>query len=264
MVVQLLGIAARVGGAALARHGAASALRALDDKPVRMPRINMTLSVESNIKEVAQYLNHIQLRQLPFATSKALNDTAWQARAALMAQAPKKMDRPTPFTVKDFRVKRATKRDLDAIVYVAGTTGLKGSEADRTKYMTFVVDGGIRLPERKAVAVPVNVKQNKYGNMGRKQIATLLNKSNTFSGVPRGQRWNQSDAGIWQRGNDSGGTWTAQRKTRGKTIKMLVAWEPQTKHEKRFPFYDIAGGVVRSRFRGNFKVALTRALRTAR
>jgi hypothetical protein len=269
MAVQLLGIAARVGGAALARSGAVAALRSLDDKPIKMPRVSMSFVVSSNIREVSKYLNDVQLKRLPFAISKALNDTAYQARTELMKQAPMKMDQPTPFTVKGFRVKQSHyKRDLDAVVYIAGTkgyyaeSGRDGGIADRTKYMRLMIDGGTRLPTKKAIAVPVNVKLNKYGNMGNRTVQSLLKRKDTFSGVPRGARWTQEHAGIWQRGEykkESG--WGGVRgKKRGSSIKMLVAWEPRTKYRKQFPFDAIVNKVVAKRFTGNFRLSLTKAL----
>jgi hypothetical protein len=269
MVVQLLGIAARVGGAALARHGAASALRALDDGNIKVPKISMSFVVSSNIREVSQYLNDVQLKRLPFAISKALNDTAYQARAELMKQAPRKMDKPTPFTVRGFRVKQSHyKRDLDAVVYIAGTpgyyaeSGRDGGIADRTKYMTFMIDGGTRLPKGKAIPVPVNVKINKYGNMGSRTVQSLLKRKDTFSGVPRGARWTQAHAGIWQRGEYKDGKgWASMRgKKKASSIKMLVAWEPRTQYNRQFPFDAIVNNVVRKRFTGNFRLSLTKAL----
>ncbi|WP_246797466.1 hypothetical protein [Burkholderia perseverans] len=63
----------------------------------------------------SQVEDHVQ-RQLPFAASVALNKTANVAKQALADEMCDVFDRPTPYTLRSLRVRRATKRQLVARV----------------------------------------------------------------------------------------------------------------------------------------------------
>lgn len=206
----------------------------------------MKIDVRSNIKQVTKGLNKVQKKQIPFATSKTINDVAFQARKALMAQSKKKLDRPTPFTVKGFQVVKSKKTSLTATVFI---------EPKRAKYMSFQVEGGVRTPNNIAIPIPIekNMRLNKYGNMPRKKIKTLLGKPNTFSGKPRGEGKNSdAAAGIWQRTN------------KNHKLKMLVSYEKFATYKPRFPFYKIVTGVVEKNFNKTFEKNLAMALATAK
>jgi hypothetical protein len=55
--------------------------------------------------------------QLPFATSVALNNVAFNVRQDLGKQTTKSFVNPTSFTQKAFRYNKATKANLEAQVY---------------------------------------------------------------------------------------------------------------------------------------------------
>lgn len=203
------------------------------------------------LDKLKKNLDTIAKRQLPFAIAKALTKTAWDVQKEETKQLPQKLDRPTPFTMKAFGVIGATKRNLVATIYV------KPMQAE---YLKFQIEGGIRLPKRKALAIPVQeYLKNKYGNIPRGKIQTLLRQPNTFSGKVSGI------AGIWQRGHYSKkGKWSIASKKRGAALKLLFAYEPRALYKKRFPFFEIAKGIVTSKFNKNFNEAFEEALRTAR
>lgn len=197
------------------------------------------IELKLDTKEFEKSLDNLAKKQMPFAASKAMNDTANDVKRALEAQLPKKLDRPTPFSQRAFGIKRSSKRKLTVSIFI------KDIQAEYLKYM---VEGGTRYPKRTAHAVPVNLRTNKYGNIagnrGGKKIAALLAKPNTFEGTIKGVR------GIWQR--NRGG------------VKLLIAYEPKAEYEPRFPFYKIARGVIRNNFHRNLKRAFEMAMRTAR
>lgn len=205
----------------------------------------MKIDVRSNIKQVTKGLNKVQKKEIPYATSEAINNVAFQARKALMAQSKKKLDRPTPFTVKGFQVVKSKKNFLEATVFI---------EPKRAKYMSFQVEGGVRLPKNRTIPVPVqkNVVMNDFGNMKRR-VNTVLNLKSTFSGKPRGEGKNANlGAGIWQRTN------------KNKKLKMLVSYENLVSYKPRFPFYKIVTGVVEKNFKKTFEKELAHALATSR
>jgi hypothetical protein len=74
----------------------------------------------------------------------------------------KKLDRPTPFTIKGVKWQGAKKADfklgkLHSRVYVMDK---------QAQYLHLQIEGGTRTPNGTAIPVPTrNLKLNKYGNM---------------------------------------------------------------------------------------------------
>ena len=207
------------------------------------------LSVHSNTKQLTAHLNRIQRKQIPFATAKALTQTAFDVRRTLQNALPRRLDRPTKGIINSVQVDKATKYNVTARVGFAGLgfgrTQWKESPA---KIMRRHINGGTRYPNKTAIAVPVQQKTNKYGNLPRNKISKLLgDKSKYFSGTPKGM----SNAGIYQR--------------QKKKLKMLVAWEPKAKYQGgRLPFKTIVIRGVAKNYRKRFVKALQDALKTAR
>jgi len=196
----------------------------------------MHISMKADIKQATRKLRGAQRKQIPFATAKALTDTAWDVAKEEKRQLPMKLDRPTPFTQKAFGVKRATKRSLVATVFI---------KPIQAAYLGLQIRGGVRKPKSRAFPVPVNQRLNKYGNMTRGKIAKLLAKPDHFSGTINGV------GGIYQRQKKGG-------------VKLIIAWEDQAHYRPRFPFYKIGKGKARAVIARNMKRALDKALRTAK
>ena len=208
----------------------------------------MQLSIKTNIDDVAKSLTKIQRKQIPFAASVALNETAFGLQKEIKRQMPRKLDRPTPWTIAGVRVQKSKKTDLEAIVYMAGAKGLKGESADRNKYMQYQVYGGTRMPKKSKIPVPYqkNLKTNKYGNLPRNKIKGLTARPDVFVGNVKGID------GVWQRNKKNNG------------VKLLVGFENSAQYSGRFPFGRIGSGYSLSKFDSNFNKALARALASAR
>ena len=220
----------------------------------------MQISVKTDVKELTKSLNRIQRKQIPFATSKALNTVAFDVRKMLQDGLDIHMDRPTPYTKRGVQVEKSTKINLVAEVGFRSKTFGKGKgSTTQASYMKRQIEGGTRKARSKAIPVPVpkNLKTNKYGSIVRGKIQKLLaDKDKYFSGVPKGI----SDApGIWQRMPAN-----SKRKKPGGKIRMVIAWEPKTQYSKRFPFKRIVETTVRTNFRKRFDYELREALKTAR
>ena len=208
----------------------------------------MHMSVKAETKQLTKYLL-LKRKQIPFATSVALNQTAFDVRTSLQRLLPRFIDKPTKATVKSVQVQKSTKRNLVATVGFVGkgfrTTKWNTSPAD---IMDKHITGGTRMPTKRAIAVPVSLKKNQYGNIPRNKITKLLaDKTKYFSGVPKGR----SNSGIYER--------------QKKGLKMLVAWEPRANYQGgRLPFSRIVTKAVNKRYKKRFDTALKNALRTAR
>lgn len=191
-------------------------------------------------------------KQIAFARSVAINQTAFDAKRAVDAQIPKKLDNPTPFTKKGIRVKRGNKSNPSASVFI---------NPDRYDYLRWAVRGGHKTPKRFALSAPVNQKRNKYGNMPRGTVDKLLAKrgkvghGSTFSGRPKGHP--SAKPGIYQR--------IGRGKKKGRAnLLLLVGYRRRMSYRPRLPFYKIVKGVVRNQLPKNIEKAVGKALASRR
>lgn len=192
------------------------------------------INIKSNVREVTRTLNRIQKKQIPFATSLALNKTAEFTATNLNNDTRRYFETPTPFTQRSFNYKRSNKRNLTARVF---------AKPRQTQYLQYQVYGGTRRPTGRALLLPEDIRLNKYGNIPRNAIQRLLARKDTFSGTVRGI------PGIWQRRNG---------------LRLLVAYEPKATYSPVYPYERLTRTYVDRSIEPFFRTALTRALRTAR
>ena len=67
----------------------------------------MQISVKHDLKQLQRRLTDIEKKQIPFATTVALNDVAFGLRTHLQRKAQDDLDNPTPWTLRGFRVVQA-------------------------------------------------------------------------------------------------------------------------------------------------------------
>jgi hypothetical protein len=203
-------------------------------------------------------------KQLPFAVSKALNDTAFDARTSLGGATKQYFDRPTAFTQKGFGVEKSSKRDLEVIV---------GTEVKRARYIRTQITGGARSQKgferlflaqiaesgqipRDAQFIPTSlVKLNASGNVSlatlkriKQGLSTTNARGGFFVGTPRG---GDRPPGIY-------------RRSREQLFPYFIAIDQPARYEPRFPMLNIVGKVYERRYGSYFRTALERALATAR
>ena len=209
----------------------------------------MQIDVRADTKKLTKWLNQAERKQVPFATSRALNATAFNVRSKLQKELPNYLDRPTGGIIKSVQVQTSSKRNLVATVGFVGD-GFRKSQWRNSpaSIMKKQIEGGVRYPNKKAIAVPVQLKTNTYGNIPRNKLTNLLaNKKKYFSGVPKGR----SNAGLYE------------RKKNG--LKMLVSWESKTNYNGgRYPFNYIAKSAVQKNYKKNFDKELTKALKSSK
>jgi hypothetical protein len=217
----------------------------------------MQISVKSDVDKALKGMSRLHKKQIPFAAALGLSMTAKKVAKVEQRMMVRKLDRPTPFTIKGVRWQGASKNDfktgrLHSRVYLMPT---------QAEYLRFQIEGGTRTPKDTAIAVPTrNVKLNRYGNLSGSQgrIKRLLAKKNTFQGIIG------DGAGVWQRpkrGKRSrGGSGTIGQSG----LKLLVAYESSTQYQPRFDFYGIAERSVRINVGKEMDKAIARALRSAK
>ena len=197
----------------------------------------MQISVTSNISPFLKKLTAIQ-RQMPFATSQAINDTAFQVRKQIVERTyPRSFEvRNRGFPKTAFRVQKSHKRNLEAHVY------------DRTKsdWLTRQAKGGIkRNPSGPYVAIPTSTVRL----TGRGKIRQADKPRSILS---KGGFQIKSGAGE------------AIFKTKNRVTRAYYFLRSQAVIPKRFPFAEDAARITRRNYRVNFRKRLRGALRTAR
>ena len=195
----------------------------------------MQVSVKSNVKEIAKWTTNAQKKQIPFATSVAINNTLFDLKKEMSKQMDKKLDRPTPFTKRGFLINKAKKNLLIGILLMKDVVA---------SYMHYQIEGGTRSTG-KPISVPYqpNARLNKFGNIIGKRTG-LIKKSTQFIGNVGGTD------GVYERTKDG--------------LKLIIGFENSVTYRPRFPFYIIAQKFSNAVFDKNFTKAFNRALKSAK
>ncbi len=204
----------------------------------------MRISVKADIKAATRKLRGTQKKQIPYAVRRAINDTAFDVMKEEIRQTDMKFDRPTTFTRRAFKVQKVSKgislNRMVASVFI---------QPIQSAYLHYQIFGGTRTPKNRAIPVPTkHLKLNRYGNMPKNKIKTLLANPKNFEGTIKGI------GGIWQR--------TGGKKNPG--VRLLIAWEPNAQYQKRFPFYKIGTGKARGVIGRHLRRNIDQALRTSK
>jgi hypothetical protein len=222
----------------------------------------MQINVSANINEISRYLTDVQKRQIPYATVGALNDVAFKAgpgkmpgSKVLAKKADEVFDRgATAFTKRAFKVVRATRKTLTAIVFV---------DKQQSEYLKFQIRGGTRFPKHQALMISTDKTPgiNKFGNIKQSTYKQLINnKTKYFKGVPKGYSGQQYE-GIWERYGRS------KRYPGGRRIRMVARYIDKAQYRPLFPFAETVEGVVFGKTGGitdRFRKRLEYAIRTAK
>lgn len=199
----------------------------------------MHLSFEGNLKAFERGLSDLALRQMPFATSIAINETIAVIQKNAAKALGERVAKPTPFTRRGLAILRSSRRNLEGVVLY------KDAQA---AYLKWLEDGGTREPKRRAIPVPVGIRLNAYGNMGKGAVRRASVRPDVFSGSPGGGRL---PAGIWQR-------------TPKRGLKLLVRLAGAAEYQPGLNFKRDAEITARKYFPIAFDRAFRRAMATAR
>ena len=198
----------------------------------------MVMRVSTDIKNTMRQLNRMQRNQVPFAASKALNDTAFDVRRFVVGPLwnrsfPQSRNKRFPHVI--FRVRRAKKRDLRSEVFdrldryflplhIAGRdkTARGGRLAiPNTRHITRTATG--RIPKR---VQPANLPNSFVEDRGR-------------------------GPALWQRQRDG-------------SVRLMYYLRSTSRIIARFPFFRLGYAKGRQVWSKNMDRALRFALRTAR
>ncbi|WP_454273323.1 hypothetical protein [Roseovarius sp. MBR-154] len=203
----------------------------------------MQIRIDHNIRQVQRGLNDVARRQIPFATSKAINDALREIERNMIKRMRRVLDRPTRFTLRAFAIRRASKRRLTGAIFARDR---------QAGYLSFAESGGTRRPDGRALAVPTGRRLNRFGNVPRGGVRSDLGKDRVFSGKPKG---NQGPAGVYQRMGRGGRA----------ALRQLYIYKPFTRYlRKPLGFGKTARTTAEKRLPTLLQRALLAAIRTAR
>lgn len=200
----------------------------------------MDIDFSDNIREVERGLSDFARREVPFATSKAINAVALAAREESGDVMRRSLDRPTRFTQRAFAVRRSSKRNLTASVF---------AKDRQAAYLTFAESGGTRRPKRTAIRVPSKARRNRYGNMSRKATDRAYATGRAFSGVPRG---GGRPGGIYLRSQNS------------KRLSLLVTYARSLRYSPSMMMRKALNDLIHAELPRHFERELAAAIRDSR
>lgn len=202
-------------------------------------------------------------KQVAFAASQALNQTARDIAAAMPAEIEQAIDRPVEFTKRGVGILGPGARRDNLQV----TVGFKRAQA---AYMKWAIEGGTYNPGAKGLRLPAAIKLNEYGNIPKGIIGQLIavarkeqglkkatsrrvkvsSKVDLFYGDPT-DNGKPRPRGIYKVAN-------------GALIPLIIFPQRSATYRARFDFGGKAAAIAQRNWPRNFDTALQNALRTAR
>lgn len=148
-----------------------------------------SVKISIDMKKVQKQLSDLSEHGIKDAMKFALNITAARCKTAVVASMEDVFDRPTPFTLRAFRVEQATTKNLVASVE-AKDLAAKGTAAG--EYLKPQIFGGGRPLKRfeqllapwsggQYVVPGPGAQLDSYGNISRGQIVQILSRLRSMS-----------------------------------------------------------------------------------
>lgn len=244
----------------------------------------IAIKVKHNFSDTLKMLDSKVLKQIPYATSKALNALALTAKKEVEAQIKSKFDRPTPFTLNSTYIKFSTKHNLTARIFI------KDRELAKSKALSESIghefSGGQRIRKRleswlthagyissnEYVAPGEGAKLDAYGNMSRGQIQQILSQlsagpdaASYRSGSARSKAKRAAAGYFWSRGGKlKRGVWQRFSFAHGGAVKPVLIVISTPRYKQRINMDAIGKNVVNRDFDAEFKKQFDIAVSTAR
>ncbi len=232
----------------------------------------------SDLRKVLGRLRDIERKQVPFASSLALNATGEDIMNSNQDLMKREFDRPTRWTLNAFYLQRSSKANLNISVQRKSAVG-------RRFYLEVQSDGGGRkktgieslFSDRlayegniEAVVPTRGVRKNQYGNVSPAQMQRILSGVKVQRDAARGPM-----AASSRRGGSSGARYFVPRpggkltpgvfERKGRKIKKVLAFTAASpRYRPIFPMEKNGYAVARSVLPDHMRRSLKRALATAR
>ena len=236
------------------------------------------------LREVQQAITGLS-RQVPYMTSRALNNTAFKVRVEEQAEMRAVFDRPTPYVMRSVFVQKATPQNLSAQV---GHTEQKGAMLNRwSQTLLPHIQGGSRmvkgtearlrakgiLPSGWFVVPASGMPLNQYGNPKASEFSKLLSYLSAYTDE-RTERLNRSrtrSRATSQYFSVSPGSTLARRfkpgvyrKTGASGQVPVLIFRSRVQYRKRLDWEKVAERTVNREFEREMRVQVDRELERRR
>lgn len=211
----------------------------------------MSFKVDTNIPEVSSWLKKVHKDQLPFATSQAINTTAFEIRKQLVDKTY-----PGAFDLKNKRfpsvatnVNKSKKTKLEAVI-----GNWKGQAFD---YLPKHAEGGTKKPRGRHIAVPSRELRADYPTKKipkSQKPKAILKKKGGFTFVTSKKKLTVIAYRKPKRG----------KKGKSGDIEIKYILIKRAQIDKELPFYEDALKVAEKRYPKNWAKAFEFAIRTAK
>ena len=253
----------------------------------------ISISIKADTEDLRRKLNNLVNRQLPYATSIALNETAKTLKIYNEALMRKAFENPTPFTMNAFYVQYASKKNLiarlrrkDKVVgkhylEVQDTGGMRPMKAFEKNFQR-------RLPYKGIVnyILPADgTPMNRYGNispgflmkvMSQLQVQADSNMNTGYSKKTKAGRRSRAgryfvpppDHPLAQRGG--GGVYETKqdplgKERKGSRVKKVLSFvQAQPQYKKRTDFDNNMRRAANRLLPKKMRVGFSRAMSTAK
>jgi hypothetical protein len=127
------------------------------------------MEIKYDSRMINGWINNMQKKQLPYATSRALNDTAFMARKEIIEQLPKRFIIRNTWTQKGIRVIKSHKSQWPDVHAEIGSVDY---------FMKYQELGAVRKKNKKAISIPKEIRSDIKQSITRaKKPAAILSKS---------------------------------------------------------------------------------------
>ena len=220
--------------------------------------------VTINLDPLLKSLDELQRKNLPYAQAVALNNTAFQAKDALIADLPDRFDLRSKRIAKGFRVEKAHKKQAIP----------QASVMHLDNWMTIHEFGGDKQPNKsKNMSVPAAEVQAKgraaSGKIGERWKASAMRRTQGFADPVvagsmggRGKKGKGNPKAFLMTSKD-GERRIVRRTSRGGhryDLIDLYYLKPKVKIEARWEYMDTVKGIAAHNLGMNFQRALAIAV----
>lgn len=248
----------------------------------------MKIDIRMDVEKLRRDMRIVQEKQIPFATSQAINACVKAAAPAVQAEMKSVFDRPTPWTLNSYRVlKYANKRSLVAVVGFKDMEQVGGRGIPAGRYLQPHMEGTARpakglevllrargLMSNNEFLVPSKfMNLDSYGNVSRgviqKVIANLDASRDRLTNTPKGgARGGTKKADFFftrrgVRGARLSAIWQNYGAKGGQhAIPAFIVVTGAPKYKKKFDQAVIVERQVNLLFNSEFESAFARAIAT--
>jgi hypothetical protein len=239
------------------------------------------ISIKHDFDQLTKWAKSVAAEQVPFAAALTLTMTGQDVKTAIELDLATMLDRPTPYTMRGFRLYPAKKTNLVAkVTFREDARDYLGAQVEGGERKVKALEKALRtvghLPTGWVVVPGQGARLDQYGNLDRGQIIQILSqlRITLVAGYTRNLSFNaRKQIGAQRR---AGGRFFVvkpggpihpgvyQRELFGRGITPVLMFVRTAAYKVRLPVDQIGRRVVADRLETNFGIAWHRAMASAR